>query len=503
MKKTTTGLLKRRGFLQLAVAGAAAAGVGGIRLADAQSPAATQAGVPASLNDPYAAGDYALNRVCSYIATGAAAELSAEVTEQAKRHILDTMAAIVSGSKLIPGQFAIRYIQAQGGRAEAQVIATRIRTSAINAAFANGMMAHADETDDSHRATLMHPGAAIVPAALAMSEREGASGTAFLRSVVVGYDVGCRTVLALGPDQVLQGSGATPSIGGSMGAAAACAVVSRMAVSHVTHVLAYAVQQASGTNSWMRDQEHVEKAFVFGGMPARNGVTATELAQFGFTSQPDPFSGPDNFFAAFSARPDLSRLTAGLGREYEIMLTDMKRYPVGFPIQAATDAILRLMAGGLVPRDIQSLTVRLPAPGVRTVNDRAMPDVNVQYILAATLIDGTLKFDTAHSLERMKDPAVLEVKKRIVLVEDTELTAQKRTREANVEVRRTDGTILKEHGITRGAYENPMTRDEVEGKARELMAPILGRDRAGRLIQRIWNLEQLANMRELRSLLYA
>ncbi len=495
MKKAVTGLLERRGFLKLTAAAASATTLGG-GLENAQAAAA-----PAGSSAPE--GDYVLQRLGDYIASGATAELPAEVSEQAKRHILDTMAAIVSGSKLIPGQFAIRYIQAQGGRAEAQVLATGLRTSAINAAFANGMMAHADETDDSHRATLMHPGAAIVPAALATAEREGASGAAFLRSVVVGYDVGCRSVLALGPDQVLKGSGATPSIGGSIGAAAASAAVARMAVREVTHVLAYAVQQASGTNSWMRDQEHVEKAFVFGGMPARNGVTAAQLAQFGFTSQPNPIDGPDNFFAAFSVKPDLSRLTNGLGREYEIMFTDMKRYPVGFPIQAATDAILKLMAGGLTPRDVQNLTVRLPAPGVRTVNDRAMPDVNVQYILAATLIDGALKFETAHSLERMKDPAVLELKKRIVLVEDTELTAQKLTREANVEVLKTDGTLLKQHGITRGAIENPMTRDEVDGKARELMAPILGRERTERLIRRIWSLEQVANMRELRSLLTA
>lgn len=498
MTKTLSDLLERRGFLKLAAAAASVAGVTGLKLAGAQSAGPTQ-----SATDAERAGAEVMRLVSGYIAAGATAALPDDVAAMARLHVLDTLAAIVSGSRLIPGQFAVKFIRAQGGRAEAQVIATRLRTSAINAAFANGMMAHADETDDSHRATLMHPGAAIVPAALALAERAGASGAAFLRSVVVGYDVGCRSVLALGPDQLLQGSGATPGIGGTIGAAAACAAVAQLDPLRVTHVLAYAVQQASGTNSWMRDQEHVEKSFVFGGMPARNGVTAAEFAQSGFTSQPDPFSGPDNFFAAFSAGPDLSRLTTGLGREYEIMLTDMKRFPVGFPIQAATDAILKLIAGGLVAADVRSLTVRLPAPGVRTVNDRSMPDVNVQYILAATLIDGALKFETAHSLERMKDPAVLELKKRIALVEDTGLSAQRRTREANIEVLRSDGTILREHGVSRGAIENPMTRDEVEGKALELMAPVLGRDRTARLLQRIRNLEQLANMRELRSLLSA
>jgi 2-methylcitrate dehydratase PrpD len=77
------------------------------------------------------------------------------------------------------------------------VAASKVVTSAINAAFASGMMAHAYETDDLHTKTLVHPGSAVVPAALAMSEIEGAGGRRFLRSVVVGYDVGCRMILAL------------------------------------------------------------------------------------------------------------------------------------------------------------------------------------------------------------------------------------------------------------------------------------------------------------------
>ncbi len=486
----------RRHFLKLAAAGAAAVGMAGVQAANAQTSAPAQAEKAA-----VASGAEVMKDVCAYISRGATAELPEEIIEAAKLHILDTLAAIVSGSTLIPGQLAMKFIQAQGGNEEAQVVASKHVTSAIHAAFANAMMAHSDETDDSHRTTLVHPGAAIVPAVLAMSEREGAGGRRFLKSVVVGYDVGCRMILALDPDQLLRGWGATPGIGGCIGAAAACAALAGIENSLIPYVLSYAVQQASGINSWMRDKEHVEKAFVFAGMPARNGVTATELVQSGFTGESDPFSGPGNVFEAFSAKPDARRLTEGLGHNFEIMHTDMKRFPVGFPIQAAVDATLKLIARGLTPKDIRSLTVRLPAPGVHTVDDRNMPDVNVQYIVAATLVDGTLKFETAHSQERMKDSAVLELKKRISLVEDTELTAQKRTREANLEVLRADGTTLNAHGVTKGAIENPMTRDEVEGKARELMTPVLGRDRTEQLIQRIRNLEEVKNMRELRPLL--
>ena len=122
-----------------------------------------------------------IGEVSTYIAGGAEAALPAEVTKKAKCHILDALAAMVSGSHLIPGQLALQYIKNQGGKKEAQVAASNVVTSAIHAAFANGMMAHADETDDSHTKTLVHPGSAIVPAALAMSERERADGTRFSR----------------------------------------------------------------------------------------------------------------------------------------------------------------------------------------------------------------------------------------------------------------------------------------------------------------------------------
>jgi hypothetical protein len=109
--------------------------------------------------------------------------LPGPVVEKAKQLVLDTLAAMVSGSRLTPGELAIAYVRAQGGTPEAGVAGSDVVTSAVNAAFANGMLAHADETDDVHRPSATHPGCAVVPAALAMAERGGASGEALLRAV--------------------------------------------------------------------------------------------------------------------------------------------------------------------------------------------------------------------------------------------------------------------------------------------------------------------------------
>ena len=134
-----------------------------------------------------------MRKLSTYIAGAVKRPLPARVTERAKHHLLDTLSAMLSGAPLLPGRRAIEYVGAMGGTREACIVGTRIVTTAVNAALANGMLAHADETDDAYYLPLVHPGCAVVPAALAMAERQHSSGQALLRAVVVGYDICART----------------------------------------------------------------------------------------------------------------------------------------------------------------------------------------------------------------------------------------------------------------------------------------------------------------------
>jgi len=155
-------------------------------------------------------------------------DLAPHVAQEAKHRILDTLAAMVSGSHLQAGEMAIRFARAQGGTAEATVLTTDIRTSAVNAALANGMFAHADETDDFEPVTKAHPGSHVVPAALAMAEREGRSGAELLAAVTLGYDVCCRFLLALGPDLVRGSHRSAEGTSSTMGAVAAAASLAKL-----------------------------------------------------------------------------------------------------------------------------------------------------------------------------------------------------------------------------------------------------------------------------------
>src|SRR6267154_2771077 len=159
--------------------------------------------------------------LAAYIAGVMWSELPAAVAAKTKLHVLDTFAAMLSGSRLKPGELAAAYVDRLGGRPEATVIGTRILTSAGNAALANGMMGHADETDDSHLAGRFHPGCGIVPAALAMAERAGLGGNDLMRAVALGYDVGARITLALGFRRSDTARHSTHSLATAFGAAAA------------------------------------------------------------------------------------------------------------------------------------------------------------------------------------------------------------------------------------------------------------------------------------------
>ena len=264
-----------------------------------------------------------MRELAAYIASAPRKPLPPAVTEKTKHHVLDTIAAMVSGSRLAPGRKAIAYVRTLGGVREACVIGARLLTAAANAALANGMLAHADETDDSHAPSLTHPGCGVVPAALAMAERERRSGTALLRAVALGYDVGCRLTQSLNAYQFREDGHSTHSFGPMFGAAAAAGALAGLRERPVRHLLSYAAQQASGVSCWMRDEEHIEKAFDFGGMPARNGVAAAAMVASGFTGVEDVFSGERSFFVAYGRAPEPGILVRGLGTTYEITNTNI------------------------------------------------------------------------------------------------------------------------------------------------------------------------------------
>jgi 2-methylcitrate dehydratase PrpD len=442
-------------------------------------------------------------QLARYMAEARDLRLAPHVAQEAKHRILDTLAAMVSGSHLQAGEMAIRFTRAQGGVAEATVLTTDIRTSAVNAALANGMFAHADETDDFEPVTKAHPGSHVVPAALAMGEREGRSGAELLAAVTLGYDVCCRFLLALGPDLVRGSHRSAEGTSSTMGAAAAAASLAKLDEKGMRYALSYAAQQVSGLWSWVRDPEHVEKAFDFSGMGARNGVTAAIMAQMEFTGVWDVLDGEHNALIALSTDPNPEEMVAGLGSRFFVTETAIKPFSVGYPIQAPLDAFLTLHREHKLSVDnVERIVVKLPEDGARIVNARSMPDVNCQHIIALALVEGAVSFEDSHSYGRMADPKVLAAKERVQLIADRALMDPAAPRSGLVEV-----TLRGGHKISHftrhppGTKENPLTTERVNEKARSLMTPVLGVERTEEVIRRVNALEKLNEVRELRPFL--
>jgi 2-methylcitrate dehydratase PrpD len=492
-------MMKRRDLLKQA---------GSVLAVSIVSPSAAHAAQAAAASAKPAASAPAISQlmttISTYMSEAGTRALPEAVVEKTKHMILDTLAAAISGAQLPPGKFAIQFARAYGGEKISTVAASTVICGPIEAALANGMLAHSDETDDTHPPSQSHPGCSVVPSALAVGEKNGIDGARFMRAVALGYDIGPRVTATLGKLQYMAESHrSTHAISGTFGSAAAAGCAASLNARQMRWLLSYTAQLASGLASWQRDTEHVEKAFDFGGMPAKNGVTAALLVEAGGSGVDDILSGVDNFFQAFVPKNDPSMLVDKLGERYEITRTNVKKWTVGAPIQAPLDALENLLKKhGFTPDQVRQVVVRVATNEAKIVNNREIPDICLQHLCAVMLVDRTVTFKSAHDTARMTDPAILTQRAKVQLVPDEALERFLPRRAGIVEVTLADGKTVSERvDDVRGTSENPMSRDEIIAKARDLITPVLGPAGFQKLADRVFDLEHLKNVRELRPLL--
>ena len=446
----------------------------------------------------------AMSVLSNYMSSAKDRALPDAVVECVKLHILDTSGAMISGAGLPPGKVALAFAKAHPGERDATIVGTRLLCSTVEAAMVNGMLAHSDETDDSHAPSHSHPGCAVIPAALAAGEYYNVSGTQFLRAVVLGYDIGTRVLMTLGGAEFQsQSHHDAHGMANTFGASAAAGCAAGLTGKQMRWLLDLACQQSSGIAAWQRDTEHIEKSLVFGGMPARNGVISVDLVRLGATGISDVFSGSDNFFMAFAPKADSQGLIDALGERYEVTRTNIKKWTVGSPIQAPLDALDLILKQNILQRDsIDRVVVRIATSSAKTVDNRKLPDISLQQMLAVMLVDGTVSFKAAHDVKRIQDPVIIRERAKIQLIPDEKLEAQLPKLVSIVEVITKDGQVHRQKvDSVRGTVANPMTRNEVVAKFRDLTRPSMTSAQCDQFVDRILNLETIATMRDLRSTL--
>ena len=407
-----------------------------------------------------------------YISEALSHELPKETQNNTRFHLLDTLIAILTGRLLPPGRKGFEFSKNQGGPKEATLLGNDIKVSAINAGFGNGMAAHANETDDTHTNGRFHPGCAIVPGTLAIAEKQDLNCTDILKAIALGYDVGVRITTSLGYKTPKTTTFATHSLGTIFGCTASAGALLKLSHQQCNYLLSYTIQQASGLACWNRDPDHIEKAFVFSGMTTRNAIYSALLAKENFTSVTDPLLGERGFHEGFAHNPRPELIVSELGKKFEIDHSSLKKWSVGSPVQSMMDAIEHLLKNNeFSHKDIKELTVEIPADRYHIVNDREIPSISAQHLIAVHLIKKTMGYEEAHDESLFNDPDVVALRKKIKSISSDELAIARPERQSKIAIILNDGKKLFYHASSvRGTPDNPMDADDITEKAKRLFA---------------------------------
>lgn len=433
--------------------------------------------------------------VADYVAGAGAAPLDVDTVERASLHLLDTLASVVACRDLEPATVARRYVSTWAGHPSAgrsaTMLGTATRAPLVDAVFAGAMTGHAAEINDFAPSVFVQPGPAVVASALGVGEALDSSGEAVLRAIVAGYELAVRVPRALGVSNLRRAGVANHGVGPCFGAAASAAALLELVPEQVAHLLSLVAQQAAGSWQWLLDVEHIEKAFVFAGLGARNGVHAALLVDSGFRGVPGVVDREGTWFTSppFSHEKgdgDLDALTDGLGTRSVLSDVAFKRYPVGGPTQPVVEALLDLTRE-VRAADVASVLVEMPGRW-EAFRDAAMPALNVPYLAAIVLLDDHLDFVSAQSLERFHGDAGVRALMDVVVVRHDPAQeagpGEARTESARVTITTTDGRRLERFvPNVLGFPSHPMERAHVEAKAIELVAPHLGAARARSLVE--------------------
>ncbi len=428
------------------------------------------------------------------------------VVEHAKLAMLDLLGCALYGATRPWTVLVHDYVRAEGARPVSAIWGTELDTSPSLAALANGTAAHAAELDDLHRASFYHPGAATVPAALAVAGPR-TTGRDLLTAVIAGYEVGTRVGIALGQGHFLAGYHPQGTVG-VFGAAAAAGRLTSLPGEAMVHALGIAGTQASGL---MAAQEGSMVKRMHAGLACQTGVRAVNLAAIGFTGIEDVLEAGFGGLLGTLGTPasDRTRLTEGLGELWHTARIEFKRHAACAAIHTSLDVVEELRAAHrLTPDRVRKVRVRSTTHAYLHCGFPYRPSgvtaaqMSFQYCIAAMLSFGAVgiaQFDEA----LLADPALLELADRVEIVASAELDslgADKR-HAVQVEIDTVDGAVGGERVQRKGGADEPSSQAEVIGKFSGLAERVMPAVAAAELAQLVMSLETCPDLGRLTDLL--
>jgi 2-methylcitrate dehydratase PrpD len=447
-----------------------------------------------------------------FVAEADLGQVPLDVIEKAKLALTDCLGCALAGAGAPASAIVLDFIRDIGSAPQAAIIGTDLRASLPDAAFGNGMLASALLYDDTSLAMHGHSSATLLPVILALGEKLRKSGRALLEAYLVGFEVEAVVGLAVEPEHYERGWHATSTLG-TLGAAAAACRLLALPADKVRMALGIAATLASG----LRQNFGTMTQALHGGIPARNGVVAAELAARGMTADPEILESRMGFFALFGTEARAAEVaTAGLGEKWSLQtpILAMKLYPCGFPLHRPIEGTIDLATEhDLHAEDIEEIRCGVHYL-VRETVFHDNPETGLQgktsipYCVARALIDrriGIAQFTDA----KVQDPAARRLMAKVRVEVPPELSAEAvRGRVAAIaapvfmEMKLRDGRVLKRRvDYYRGDPHRPLSNADVAEKFRDCAAAVLEPERAETVLGVMRNLEGLQETSALTSLL--
>jgi 2-methylcitrate dehydratase PrpD len=409
----------------------------------------------------------------AFVAGTDAASIPEHVKHAARRTIANSVCLSAAAARHAAIDIALAAAQSAGVSGSGSLLGRPERTSTAWAATLNAMSAHVEDFDDTHLRTVTHPGAPIVPAALAMAERTGANGDEVLTAVILGTEVALRVASGICPGHFDRCWHVTGTVG-HLGAAVAAARLLGLDRERLAAAIAIAATQAAG----VQDALGTMTKCLNPGKAAGDGVRAAQLARLGLAGPPDPIEGRHGLGEVMAPSADYAEMTQGLGRRWEILDNAFKPYACGIVSHPVIDGAIAIRAAVPDVAEIDSVRVRvnpvvLDVMGVEEPADGLQSKFSVYHCFAVGyLFGGAAPAQFSDQTARAEDVAAL--RRRVSAVLDPSVAKD----ECFVVVTTASGARHEHHvAHATGSVDSPMTDEQLRGKSRLLLAATHG-DRA-------------------------
>lgn len=422
-----------------------------------------------------------------------------EVVSRARLLLLDLVGNIVRGHETESTPALLSMIRALGmAEGTSRVFGDSHTFSPAGAALLQGALAHSLDFDDTHAAATLHPGAAVIPAALAAAEMINASGATTLAAIIAGYEVICRVALALPAGEHYARGFHPTSTCGAFGAAAAAARVLGLDADGTASALGIALSQTAGSLQFLQNGAWTKRFQV--GWSAMSGLAAATLASKSFKGADQAIEGAHGFLRSYAPRPSPQRATQDLGKVYELMATAVKPYPSCRYGHAGIDAAISLRAEhNLQPNEISAVVYGLSNAGMLLVGAPAQKKADPQnivdaqfsapFVLSVALATGSMSWD---SYTLLHDSNIRSLLPKIRCEYDAEIEAEfPINMSGKLAIHARGQVLVKKVVVPRGEPGNFLSGEELLAKFTNLAEPSLGSARTAKLCAAILGIDAL------------